>query len=785
MRKVHVTRRAFLVAALAVLWGRGPAPAAPASGPPGTPLVGIARVQPGPPAAFSLFPDSSGTPGCFNAFGSPVTCDPATMLKVQYFGGKVIPNAKVYAVFWTSGVNATTQADIGPFYRAITNSAWMDWYNEYSTVGFVPGSNQGIGRGAFARAVTITPVTTGHACVADSTGHTPTGVTCIWDTDIPAELDSQISAGHLPAPDAHTIYMFHFPASIVIQSSDRTNIADSCVQYCALHGTYARTGYGSVYYGVMPDVGANGCQNGCGSGTTFANLCSSSSHELGEAMTDAEVGLATSFGPPLGWYDGGSVSQGEIGDMCNQSTSLVTSLADGLSYTVQNMFSKAIWDANPDPKTQACVSTRVATNDFAVFFNPNAQSVPSGGTVSIPVLLETTSGSASAVTLAVSPLSTLPAGVHASPGLASVSSVAPGSPAVTSLDVSIDAGTPTAVDVVLVLDATAGSVVHSASVLLQVTPSANDWSLSLTPAGRSVFPGGTATYTVSGAVTSGSAEPVSLSTADVTGLPAGVTATSFNPSTFTPGSTTSTLTLTASGGAAPAAATTFTIKGTSASRAGGHTQTAHVTVDGLPTVSITAPPDGAIVAGSVPISLNASAGANTALASTVIRINGAVYAGPLTWDTTAYADGTHTLDATVTDADGGAANASQVSVTVRNPYGLHTLTPCRVFDTRTTATPALAASETRQFPAAGTCGIPATARSIVVNLTVTGAGAAGSLVAWAAGDPVPTANSLSFRTGVTRANNGVIRLGAGGAISVQNQSAASANVILDVSGFFK
>jgi hypothetical protein len=205
----------------------------------------------------------------------------------------------------------------------------------------------------------------------------------------------------------------------------------------------------------------------------------------------------------------------------------------------------------------------------------------------------------------------------------------------------------------------------------------------------------------------------------------------------------------------------------------------------MPSVSITAPANGATVAGAVPITLNATAGANTTIAGTVIRIDGAVYSGPLAWDTTAYADGTHTLDATVTDADGGSASATQVSVTVGNPYRLYTVTPCRVFDTRSTATPALAASEIRSFAAAGTCGIPVTARSIVVNLTVTGAGAAGNLVAWAAGDPVPTANSLSFRAGATRANNGVIRLGTGGAIDVQNQSAASVNVILDVSGYFR
>jgi hypothetical protein len=37
-------------------------------------------------------------------------------------------------------------------------------------------------------------------------------------------------------------------------------------------------------------------------------------NQLVEAVTDAAVGLATTFGPPLAWYDR---VNGEIGDICN------------------------------------------------------------------------------------------------------------------------------------------------------------------------------------------------------------------------------------------------------------------------------------------------------------------------------------------------------------------------------------------------------------------------------------------------------------------------------------
>src|SRR5579872_5478055 len=286
--------------------------------------------------------NDAGTPEC-----NPSPCDPNTMLDIEYFGGKVIPNVKVYAVFWTSGVDSTTQNQIGPFYQALTNSNWMDWLNEYSTAGINGGSNQLIGRGTYAGAYTITPSTVAHICVVDSQGaFPPMGTICIWDIDIPTAIDAQINAGHLPLPDQHTIYMVHFPATYEIQSADRgANISDSCVQYCAYHSTYTRNGFGSVYYAVLPDHTSTPCALGCGIGTAFQNLCSSASHEIGEGITDAEVGIGTAIASPLAWYDNGSNSQGEIGDMCNQVSETITSLG-GTQYTVQDLFSKKIWDLN-------------------------------------------------------------------------------------------------------------------------------------------------------------------------------------------------------------------------------------------------------------------------------------------------------------------------------------------------------------------------------------------------------------------------------------------------------
>ncbi len=87
----------------------------------------------------------------------------------------------------------------------------------------------------------------------------------------------------------------------------------------------------------MPDMQTGLCSTGgCGNGGVFGNYTSVTSHELTEAITDADVGIATTFAPPLAWYD---MVNGEIGDICNgQQGSYV---ANGTTYTIQLEFSNA------------------------------------------------------------------------------------------------------------------------------------------------------------------------------------------------------------------------------------------------------------------------------------------------------------------------------------------------------------------------------------------------------------------------------------------------------------
>ena len=116
----------------------------------------------------------------------------------------------------------------------------------------------------------------------------------------------------------------------------------------------------------------------------------------------------------------------------------------------------------------------------------------------------------------------------------------------------------------------------------------------------------------------------------------------------------------------------------------------------------------------------------------------------------------------------------------------HTLSPCRLVDTRAAQGPALAAGTTRTFTAGGVCGVPVSARALSVNLTVVTPDAAGALVAFAGGSPVPPTSTLSYGATQTRASMAIAALGEGSDISVNSaQAAGSAHVVVDVNGYFE
>jgi hypothetical protein len=120
------------------------------------------------------------------------------------------------------------------------------------------------------------------------------------------------------------------------------------------------------------------------------------------------------------------------------------------------------------------------------------------------------------------------------------------------------------------------------------------------------------------------------------------------------------------------------------------------------------------------------------------------------------------------------------------PARFYALPPCRVLDTRGAQGPALVAGASRTFAFAGVCNIPATARAVALNVTVTQATAAGHLTLYPAGGTVPGASTINYRAGVARANNAILRLSASGQLAIFcGQLTGSTHAIVDVSGYFQ
>jgi hypothetical protein len=238
----------------------------------------------------------------------------------SYFGGEVIEHVKVYAVLYGTGtflpeMASPTAPNLDNFISGLVDSPYIDLASEYST------GIETIGRGTYAGQIAITPSPANDGADIDDAAN------------IQPELEAQITANSLPAPDADTLYVLFFPKGQVIHEGGGT----SKVDFCGYHNTSATA---HVRYAVIPydasdlDPLTPGTA-GCGAKVGFGNFTSVLSHEIIESITDPDVGLAFGFLPPLSWYD---ANNGEVSDICNQQQTKIL-LSDGFRYVVQKNWS--------------------------------------------------------------------------------------------------------------------------------------------------------------------------------------------------------------------------------------------------------------------------------------------------------------------------------------------------------------------------------------------------------------------------------------------------------------
>ena len=551
---------------------------------------------------------------------------------LTYYGGPVLPNPKIFVVFWGSGLPDTTTSGIPGFVRSLLTSRFLDPLVEYSA-----GSAH-LGRGADADTITLSP----QNASADLT-----------DADIQAELNAQIASGGLPLADAATAYMIYFPPGIHITHGT----SHSCVSggFCGYHSALA-SGHP---FTVLPDNGpGTGCDVGCGPLGAFDNLTTVSSHELAEAMTDPMAIYATTVAPPLAWFDSVASSLGEVADICDAQTQhigAITGTAGG-TYKVQTLWSNAGGD---------CFIARAEAVDFAVAVDSPSSAVATGSFMDVNITTTAVAGTAPSLTLSVEGL---PDGVHAQ---LTPSTVTAG--ALSTLRLSVDANAAVLDRAPIVVRADNSPQLHTALLLLSTfhaAPPPNfDFALSIEASSHTnavVVRGGTAHLSLSSVLVTGSAENLILS-AD--GLPQGVHA-SFSRDTPMTGDTLDLL-LTADDNAPPSPGAAL-VQVFATANSVQRTVLVYLTVLENPAVAITSPSDQAVVSGTIPITGTSQSTTHAEGAQLILSADGTMVATitpadnfQTSLDTTSLSDGPHKLGVTVTESTLSSA-PSEITLQVRN-----------------------------------------------------------------------------------------------------------------------
>ena len=129
------------------------------------------------------------------------------------------------------------------------------------------------------------------------------------------------------------------------------------------------------------------------------------------------------------------------------------------------------------------------------------------------------------------------------------------------------------------------------------------------------------------------------------------------------------------------------------------------------------------------------------------------------------------------------------------PFPFYSLSPCRVVDTRDPVGPAggpsLAGQATRSFPiTGGSCGIPTTAKAVVINVTVVGPTGSGHLRIWPYNTTMPLVSTLNFDAGEPAIANGAIvpmttDPAANISVFLGTGAGTNAHLVLDVTGYFQ
>jgi uncharacterized protein (DUF58 family) len=347
----------------------------------------------------------------------------------------------------------------------------------------------------------------------------------------------------------------------------------------------------------------------------------------------------------IGNLPGGVTASFNPASISGSGTSTLTLTAAGSNpsaiYALQNAL---VVTATSGSATRTAPITLVVTNaavpDFTLTAAPSSQTVVATGNTTYTATVTALNGFSGNVALTVSGL---PTGANANYNPASVSGSGSSTLRVTTTNTTPAGG------YTLTLTGTSGSLVHTTTVTLIVS----DFTISETPASRTVIAGNSTNYSVNVGSANGFNGSVSLT---ASGLPSGASA-NFNPtSVTTPGASTMTV---STSGSTPPGTNALTITGTSGSLV--HNTTATLVVSGVPDFSVSASPSSQTVI----------AGNNTTYTATAAAING--FGGTVTWSVSGLPTGA-SGNFSPSSVNGSGSSTLTVTTSTSTPLGTNTLT---------------------------------------------------------------------------------------------------------------
>jgi len=132
------------------------------------------------------------------------------------------------------------------------------------------------------------------------------------------------------------------------------------------------------------------------------------------------------------------------------------------------------------------------------------------------------------------------------------------------------------------------------------------------------------------------------------------------------------------------------------------------------------------------------------------------------------------------------------------PFQFHSLTPCRIVDTRLPGQvvgeygPVLTSNVEREFPVQGNCGVPVGAKAATFNVTAVAPTNQGRLTLYPAGIVTPGVSTINFPPGTTALANGAIVPLADQSVEPNDLAVmpfvvgtGQVHLVLDVTGYFQ